>query len=284
LWPYDGWINVAPVAEDIKDPKRNLPRAMVFGLGLVIAVYLGANLSYHLVLPIHHLANSSTVAADVFKKMFGPTGNQIAAIGVMISTFGATNSNMITGPRIYLAIARDGLVPEWLQRIHPRYLTPANAIFIQAVWAVSLVLLFSAWEPDANSAVASTGSGSVQFSSLLSSSAEHSRRLKNAFDGLTDSVICAGLIFYGMTVAAVYVLRRTRPTINRPYKTWGYPFTPALLMLAYSGAFVSLLIQQWSQTMGVLSLIASGIVYYYAAIAVRRRINGKNNKVDNDND
>jgi len=184
LWPYDGWINVAPVAENIRDPKRNLPRAMIFGLGLVIAVYLGANLSYHLVLPIHHLANSSTVAADVFQKMFGPTGNQIAAIGVMVSTFGAANSNMITGPRIYLAVARDGLVPEWLQRIHPRYLTPANAIFIQAVWAVSLVLLFSAWEPNANSAVASTGSGSVQASSLFSSSAEHSRRLKNAFDGL----------------------------------------------------------------------------------------------------
>ena len=94
-------------------------------------------------------------------------------------------------------------------------------------------------------------------------------------------MICAGLIFYGMTVAAVYVLRRTRPTVNRPYKTWGYPFTPPLLMLAYAGAFVSLLIQQWSQTMGVLSLITSGIVYYYAAVAVRRRMNGKNSKADN---
>lgn len=285
LWPYYGWINLGPVAEDIKDPKRNLPRAMIFGLGLVIVVYLGANLSYHLVLPIHHLANSSTVAADVFQKMFGPTGNQVAAIGVMISTFGATNSNMITGPRIYLAIARDGLVPEWLQRIHPRYLTPANAIFVQAVWAVFLVLLFSAWEPHATPAAVSavsTDSHSILTESVFSSSAEHSRRLKTAFDGLTDSVICAGLIFYGMAVAAVYVLRRTRPMMNRPYKTWGYPFTPALLMLAYAGAFVSLLVQQWSQTIGVLSLIASGIVYYYAAIAVRQRIRRKSNKADSD--
>lgn len=94
---------------------------------------------------------------------------------------------------------------------------------------------------------------------------------KSAFDGLTDSVICAGLLFYSMAVAAVYVLRYTQPLVNRPYKTWGYPFTPAFLMLAYAGTFVSLLIQHWSQTMGVLGLIAAGVAYYYAAIAVRRR-------------
>ena len=257
LWPYDGWINLGPVAEDIKNPKRNVPRAMAIGLGLVIVVYLGANLSYHLVLPIHHLANSGTVAADVFQKMFGPTGNTVAAIGVMISTFGATNSNMITGPRIYLAIARDGLIPHWLQRIHPRNLTPANAILTQTVWAVFLVLLFSVWDPDA---------------SLSPAGADHSRHLKLAFDNLTDSVICAGLIFYGLAVSAVYVLRWTQPQAERPYRTWGYPYTPALLLLAYAGAFVSLLVEQWAQTMGVLCLIAAGVAYYYVAKAVRWRL------------
>ena len=283
LWPYDGWINLGPVAEDIRNPKRNVPRAMVFGLGLVIVVYLGANVSYHLVLPIHHLANSGTVAADVFQKLFGPTGNTVAAIGVMISTFGATNSNMITGPRIYLAIARDGLVPHWLQRIHPRYLTPANAILIQTVWAVFLVLLFSGWDPDAPSVPEPTTnevSHSVLPPSLLPSSAEHSRHLKIAFDNLTDSVICAGLIFYGMAVAAVYVLRRTQPLADRPYKTWGYPFTPALLLLAYAGAFVTMLMQQWTQTMGVLSLIAAGVAYYYVAKGVRRRRHGRRDAVN----
>ena len=78
-------------------------------------------------------------------------------------------------------------------------------------------------------------------------------------------MICAGLIFYGMAVAAVYVLRRTQPLADRPYKTWGYPYTPALLLLAYAGAFVSMLLQQWTQTMGVLSLIAAGIAYYCIA-------------------
>ncbi len=281
LWPYDGWINLGPVAEDIKDPRRNVPRAMAIGLGLVIVVYLGANLSYHLVLPIHHLANSRTVAADVFQVMFGPVGAQVAAVGVMISTFGATNSNMITGPRIYLAIARDGLVPAWLHRIHRRYHTPCNTIVLQAAWAVFLVLLFSVWDPNApapSPTVSTAGVTAVSSSAVatitppvaaLSSGEEHSRRLKAAFDSLTDSVICAGVIFYGMAVAAVYILRKTRPEIVRPYRTWGYPITPALLLLAYLGAFLSLLIERPSQTIAVLGLIASGVAYY--AIASRRK-------------
>jgi len=279
LWPYDGWINLGPVAEDIRDPKRNVPRAMAIGLGTVILVYLGANLSYHLVLPIRHLATSDTVAADVFQQMFGPIGAKIAALGVMISTFGATNSNMITGPRIYLAIARDGLVPSWLQRIHHRRLTPANAILMQAVWTILLVLLFSLWDPGvaipantANSAAA----GSVPVTVMETSTEEHSRRMKTAFDNLTDAVISAGLIFYGMAVSAVYVLRWTRPEIHRPYRTWGYPVTPALLLLAYTGAFVSVLMEKWTQTVSVLALIGAGMVYFFVASAFQQKKKKKN--------
>ena len=283
LWPYDGWINLGPVAEDIKDPRRNVPRAMAIGLGIVIVVYLGANLSYHLVLPIHHLANSRTVAADVFQVMFGPIGAQVAAVGVMISTFGATNSNMITGPRIYLAIARDGLVPAWLHRIHRRYHTPCNTIVLQAAWAITLVLLFSVWDPNSPTMPPTvSASGSIVRASLMeatnavsvtapTSGEEHSRRLKAAFDSLTDSVICAGVIFYGMAVAAVYILRRTRPDIARPYQTWGYPVTPALLLLAYLGAFISLLMERPSQTFAVLGLIASGVAYYAFVARSQRR-------------
>jgi basic amino acid/polyamine antiporter, APA family len=254
LWPYDGWINLGPVAEDIREPQKNVPRGMAIGLGTVIVVYLGANLSYHLTLSMSHLSTSGTVAADVFAILFGPVGAQIAAIGVMCSTFGATNSNMITGPRIYLAIARDGLVPKWLHRLHPVNQTPANAIMAQAVWTVLLIVLFSVWKP-----------GDTQ-----SAPVAHSVQMKQAFDNLTDSVICAGLIFYGLTVSAVYVLRRTQPERDRPYKTWGYPFTPALLLLAYAGAFISLLIDQPWQTISVLALIASGVVYYLIASSLMR--------------
>lgn len=241
LWPYDGWINLAPVAEEIREPQRNVPRALTLGLGIVIIVYMGAILSYHLTLTTTHLAESATVAADVFQKLFGSTGAKIAALGVMCSTFGATNSNMITGPRIYFAIARDGLLPRWINQVHPVRQTPANSIILQAVWTTLLVIVFYAWK----------------------------EKPKDAFDGLTDSVICAGLIFYSLTVSAVYVLRIRQPNLVRPYKTWGYPITPALLLMAYAGAFTSLLIEQWKETAGVLILIASGIVYFL--IAVRRQ-------------
>ena len=297
MWPYDGWINLGPVAEDIRDPKRNVPRAMAIGIGGVMVIYLGANFSYHLVLPMSHLAQSGTVAADVFQKMFGPVGAQVAAVGVMISTFGATNSNMITGPRIYLAIARDGLVPSSLQRIHPRFLTPANTIMIQAVWAVTLVLLFSVWgqhAPTQSSTVTTVATGSSIVGTDAADAADrsatvppapsvsltlgeqHSQRMKGAFDHLTNSVVCAGLIFYGMAVAAVYVLRWKRPDIHRPYRTWGYPITPALLLLAYFGAFISLLNEQLAQTMSVLVLIGAGIAYFTVASAVQRRRNSAN--------
>jgi amino acid transporter len=150
---------------------------------------------------------------------------------------------------------------------------------LQAAWAVFLVLLFSVWDPNApapsmidNAAVVVASSSTATTAppaAALSSGEEHSRRLKAAFDSLTDSVICAGVIFYGMAVAAVYILRRTRPEIVRPYRTWGYPITPALLLLAYLGAFISLLIERPSQTFAVLALIASGVAYY--AIASRRQ-------------
>ena len=268
LWPYDGWINLGPVAEDIREPQRNVPRGLGIGLGIVILVYLGANVSYHLTLTMSHLSQSSTVAADVFQVLFGPVGAQIAALGVMCSTFGATNSNMITGPRIYLAIARDGLVPRWLHRIHPVYQTPANAIVAQAVWTVLLIVLFSVWKPSEPQPTPSTNVARTVNHTI---SEPHSVQMKRAFDNLTDSVICAGLLFYGLTVSAVYVLRRTRPDVERPYKTWGYPLTPALLLLAYAGAFVSLLIDQPWQTFSVLVLIASGVVYYAVAMRLARR-------------
>ena len=284
LWPYDGWINLGPVAEDIREPQRNVPLGLGIGLGIVILVYLGANVSYHLTLTMSHLSASSTVAADVFQVLFGPLGAQIAALGVMCSTFGATNSNMITGPRIYLAVARDGLVPSWLHRIHPVYQTPANAIVAQAVWTVLLIVLFSVWKPSepqpAPSAADKGETAAIASSDLTEQVAStqeaahaanqtipepHSVQMKRAFDNLTDSVICAGLLFYGLTVSSVYVLRRTRPELARPYKTWGYPLTPALLLLAYAGAFTSLLIDQPWQTLSVLMLIASGVVYYQVA-------------------
>ncbi len=234
LWPYDGWINIGPVAEEIKNPQRNLPLGLGLGMLVVIVVYVGANISYHLTLPMVQVATSETVASDLFGKLFGETGAKIAAIGVMISTFGAVNSNMLTGPRIYFAMARDGLLPPAVCQVHENYRTPANAIVIQAIWTVVLMAAFYAL----------------------------TKEPRDAFDGLTDSVILAGLIFYSLTVGAVYVLRRKLPTQHRPYRTWGYPFTPALLLIVYAAVFVSKLVSDWKLTAAVLVLIGFGVIYY----------------------
>ena len=235
MWPYDGWINLAPVAEDMQEPHRNVPRALGIGMALIVTVYVLANLSYHLVLTMDQVAATRTIASDVFQVLFGPTGAKIAALGVMCSTFGATNSNMLCGPRIYLAMARDGLLPARMHHVHVRWRTPANATLAQGFWTVLLILLFFAWKEDP----------------------------KGAFDGLTDSVIFAGLIFYSLTVAAVYVLRVKRPELHRPYRTWGYPLTPMLLIGVYQFAFFRQLFDEWQQMSAVLALIASGILYYY---------------------
>lgn len=271
LWPYDGWINLGPVAEEIREPQRNVPLALIVGLGIVIAVYVGAILSYHLTLTTADLISSETVAADVFQSLFGSLGAKIAALGVMCSTFGATNSNMIAGPRIYFAIARDGLIPRWIQHVHPTRQTPTNAIIIQAAWTVLLVVWFACQilmapvPADAAPANASANLGMESPQSAPNLASPKPKTLRDAFDGLTDSVICAGVIFYGLTVAAVYVLRFTKPDLPRPYRTWGYPLTPALLLVAYTAAFISMIWKEPWQTATVLGLIGAGVVYYFWA-------------------
>jgi len=242
MWPYHGWVNLTPVAEDIREPQRNIPRSLGLGMLVIILVYVGANLSYHLVMPISDIAETKTVAADVCRVMFGPVGAQIAAAGVMCSTFGAANSSMICGPRVLLAMARDNLMPGAVKHLHPTRQTPMNAILVQSTWSVLLISAFYAWKDDP----------------------------KAAFDGLTDSVILAALIFDGATVAAVYTLRAKRRELDRPYRTWGYPFTPALLLGIYALVFLKTLEKEWQQTTTVIALIATGIVYYAIVARVRR--------------
>jgi APA family basic amino acid/polyamine antiporter len=237
FWPYDGWINIAPVAEEIHEPQHNVPKALAIGIAVVVLVYVGANMSYHLVLSMPEVAKSSTLASDVFRVLFGEWGSKFAALGVCCSTFGAANYNLIAGPRIYFAASRDGLVPHFIQQVHPRFHTPANSILIQGLWTSILIIAFYSFSPTP----------------------------KDVFDLITDAVICAGLIFYSLAVGAVYVLRVRKPNAERPYKTWGYPFTPGLMIATYVIALVGTLIEQWDKLIWVLALIAAGVIYYLFA-------------------
>ena len=230
-WPYDGWINIGPIAEEIREPKRNVPLGLGIGVGIVMLVYILTNIGYHLTLSMSEVARTQTIAADVFGILFGPIGATLASLGVMVSTFGALNSNLLAGPRIYFAMARDGLFPKTIRRVHPRFQTPSNAILAQSMWAIlQIVIVF-----------------------LVTNDP------KNAFDTLTDFVILGGTIFYSLTVAAVYVLRRTQPHLERPYKTWGYPITPLFYLLASLAVIAS---TTWQQILAVSGLLLIGCVVF----------------------
>jgi basic amino acid/polyamine antiporter, APA family len=258
MWPYDGWINIAPVAEEIRDPQRNVPRALTVGMLIVIAVYVGANLSYHLVLPMSSVAASPAVATDVSKILLGPAGAWVAAMCVMFSTFGALNSNLLCGPRIYFAMARDRLFPAAIKQIHGRFKTPANAIIAQTVWSLVLMLLAYAWTASPSSAHGTTPTAPA--AALIATPATPG----DAFDALTDFVIFGGSIFYAMAVGAVFVLRWKLPNLDRPYRTWGYPLTPALYLLAFGAALVVMLFEKWDKSLAGSVLIIAGVISFYA--------------------
>lgn len=258
LWPYDGWINIGPVAEEIREPQRNVPRALTIGMLIVIAVYVGANLSYHLVLPMPAVVKSPAVATDVSQALLGNAGAWVAALCVMVSTFGALNSNLLCGPRIYFAMARDRLFPASIRQIHPRFQTPANAILAQTAWSLVLVLVAYAWT---NPAMGSTAERKTGEPAALIQKPESPA---DAFDTLTDFVIFGGSIFYSMAVGAVFVLRWKKPHLARPYRTWGYPVTPALYLFAFACALASMLATKLDKTAAGSILIVAGVIAYYA--------------------
>lgn len=225
FWPYDGWINMGPVAEEVREPQRNVPIGLGVGIVVVTLVYVGAIIGYHFCLPLETIRGSTTVAADVFQGFLGKYGVPLAAAGVMISMFGALNSNLLAGPRIYFAMARDRLFPRFIGQIHERYRTPTNAILLQSVWSIlQIVIVFQIVENP-----------------------------RDAFDTLTDFVVLGGTFFYALVVAAVFVLRAKMPRAARPYPVWGYPITPAIYVLVALLVIVSIAVNPFMTSTQELS-------------------------------
>jgi amino acid transporter len=141
LWAYDGWVNITPLAEELRDPGRNIPRSLILGIATLIAVYLGMTLAYHFVLPLSEVAAANkeeggienAVAAVYCRQLLGGAGVVAILLLVMCSTFISLNGNALTGSRAYFAMARDGLLPRSLCRVHPRFHTPANAVLVQGL-------------------------------------------------------------------------------------------------------------------------------------------------------
>jgi basic amino acid/polyamine antiporter, APA family len=195
LWVYDGWADLTYVSGEVKRPERYLPMALISGTLAVIAIYLLANLAYLQMLDIGEVANSKLVAADTAYRIIGPTGVKLISIAVMISAFGTLNGSTMIGPRILFAMADDGLFFRKIASVHPRFKTPHLAIALSTVLSVVFVMF-------------------------------------RTFEQLSDMFVLAIWPFYAIGVAAVYVLRRTRPDLPRPYRTLGYPVTPAFFIVA----------------------------------------------------
>jgi len=194
LWAYDGWGDLAFVGGEVRDPERNLPRAMFIGTGSVVALYLAANLVYLRLIPIQQMKGAELVAADVARMLLGGAGLVAVSAAVAVSTFGTLNGSMMTAPRIFFAMAEDGVFPQAIARVDPRTGAPTGAIVLAGCLGALFVLV-------------------------------------RKFTELADQFIIGIWPFYALAVAAVFVLRRRLPTVERRYRTWGYPVVPALFLL-----------------------------------------------------
>ncbi len=194
FWGYDGWNNITFVGGEIKNPQKNIPKSLLFGLLITILIYGLINLAYTYVLPIDQIASSSFVASDATRQIFGLAGGGLIAVLVIVSTFGTTNGNILATARVSFAMAQEKRFFSWASTVHPKFKTPGNALVLHAIWTSMLVL-----------------SGS--------------------FDMLTDMLVFVSWLFYGLSAIGIFILRKKMPLTERPYKVWGYPFVPALFIL-----------------------------------------------------
>jgi APA family basic amino acid/polyamine antiporter len=262
LWAYDGWVNMASLAEEIHDPERNMPRALIGGVIILITLYLSTTLAYHLVLPMPEVAAASTergsptaVSAIYCRQLLGTAGLVAISLVVMASTFISLNGNVLCGPRAYFALARDGLFPRWLAHVHPRFVTPARSIIAQTAWAIVLTLLGAAFilSPPPQAAPASV-SWFVDAWKVL-----HETPL---YDVLYEYVVFGATIVYALSIASVFVLRWKMPDLPRPYHTWGYPLTPLIFLVGAGVLLVNMWQQQRAQALLGLSIFVLGLPAY----------------------
>ncbi len=234
LFTYGGWQHSNHVAGEILAPEKNLPRALLLGVATVVLVYMLANVAYLHALGVSGLSHSTAPAADTMTAVLGPLGGKLIAFGIMCSTFGFLSLVILAGPRIYQAMADDGLFFERAAALHPRYRTPWAAILVQMVWAVTLTL-------------------------------------SGTYGQLLDYVVFGDWIFFGLTVATLFFYRRRgAPPEGTTAVVWGYPFTPLLFVLVAAFTVWSSVVRNPANAAIGGALIAAGIpVYFYWSRARR---------------
>lgn len=227
LWAYDGFADVSFAAGEIKDPQRTLPRAIVGGTIAIVAIYLAANAAYLFISPVDRIADSRLIAADTMQAIVGGAGVAVVSVVVTISTFGALIAIMLAAPRVFFAMADDRLFFRTVARVHPRYKTPYVAISLAAALGVLFVLT-------------------------------------RTFEQLADTFVLSIWPFYGLAIAGLYRLRRTRPDLPRPYRVPGYPVLPALFIAAVVYLVGNALWNDPVWTAVTFGIVLAGIPVYLA--------------------
>jgi APA family basic amino acid/polyamine antiporter len=238
LWSYNGWATGCFVAEEVREPERTLPRALVGGSVLIIGLYLLVNAGYFYALSpleVSNLPEASSVAGPVMVRMLGAGGASLLTLGMMLSTLGSLHSLSLTVARVPFAMARDGLLPAAFAKISTRSRVPTNAVLLVGACAVGFAF-------------------------------------SGAFDVLTDLIVFMLLLFNGLAVAAVYVLRRTLPNALRPYRVWGYPAVPALFLIGTVYLMINTLIATPGRALAGLVIVGLGLPLY--AYYARRLLPG----------
>jgi APA family basic amino acid/polyamine antiporter len=233
LWAYEGWNTCTFAAGEVRNPQRDVPRALILGTLAVIALYVGLNLVYYRVLTVPEVAASSRVGADAAVRIFGRTGSQLVALLIIISTLGSLNGSILAAPRVYYAMAKDGIFFRWCAAVHPRFHTPHLALLFQGVWGILLVVM-------------------------------------GTYEQLFTYVIFAAWVFYALTGFAVIVLRRTQPNVARPYRVFGYPWVPIAFVLTSTWFIVNTLVEKPVESGLGAIMVALGVPVY---LVWRRRAN-----------
>ena len=235
LWAYEGWHMVTFSTGEARDAQRTFPRAIIAGTGFLIGLYMIANVGYVAALGVEGVQATDRVAPSAVAASFGPSAGKLIAVVILVSMFSAANGLTLTAPRMYYAMARDGLIFRKLGEVHPRFGTPAFAIIAGSTWAAVL---------------AATGT----------------------FEQLLTYVVFTGWIFYGLGALSIFVFRRREPDAPRPFRVPGYPLTPILFVLASSAIVLNTLVTQPSRALVGIAGVLSGVPVY---LLWRRRAAGR---------
>src|SRR5688572_14315716 len=234
LWAYDGWADLAFVGGEVQRPQKTLPQALLIGTSIVVVLYLAANLVYLYLIPIQQMKGAELVAADVARLSVGAAGVVIVSAAIAVSTFGTLNGSMMTAPRIFFAAAEDGLFPAAIAHVDPRTHSPTTAVVLMTVMGTIFILI-------------------------------------RTFTALADQFIIGIWPFYALAVAGVFVLRRTRPKLERPYRTWGYPVVPLVFLAGALLLLGNYLVSKTADFAIDIGIILSGVPVYLVLLWVRRR-------------